>query len=286
MKKYLLIITAAVLAFSACGKKEEPKKDATFQITVSDVAYDEATIKVVPSDTNTLYYFSVMEQSVFDEYTSEAELVAAHVSYWKRMIDAYAQYGYDLSLLDFLSKGNDEYTWDDLTANTVYYAYAFALDTAKQELVGKVQKVQFQTSEVPFVDFSISVATTDTAVWFTPNSDDIDYIATYADVDSMGGYDNATYFEAYVQYLESYLAQYDYTLSDATYYGKIYLGYDKLEASHNYVLLAKAYTAGEFNSNLVVASFSGTPANAAPARMQSFNKHARLIELKGTELKK
>ena len=107
MKKYLLIMLAvASVAFTACNQKPK-EKEVTFQISVTDVTATNASVNVIPSDTNALYYYDVFTVEYFNELGSDEAVYADLKEYWEEVIAYYKELGYTYTLADFMSKGED-----------------------------------------------------------------------------------------------------------------------------------------------------------------------------------
>ena len=282
MKKYLLIIAVVAFAFAACKPKPVPEKEVTFQITVTDIAASTASVKVIPSDSNALYYYDVISVEYYEELKSEEALATELKEYWEEVIAYYKEQGETITIEDFLSKGNDGWDYTGLTPNTQYYAYAFCLDST-YALKGKISKVAFATEEVQNVNLLFEPAMSDTAIWFLPNNDDVDYLPFVVDADSLNGYSVAEYYDLYAEYLQAGYGEYFeyYCLM----YGPVYVKFNELEAGHSYYFAAKAYTDGVWNSDLFQTQFSVPSVPNAPAKINKggFNKQARMKKAKKVE---
>ena len=278
MKKYLFIMLAAAsVAIVSCKPQPKPEKEVTFEISVSDVTAQEATVSVVPSDTSKLYYYAVIPSESAATFESMEAMADTIMLYLKKQIDMYAAYGYTRYFNELMDKGNASYTFDELSAQTSYTAFAFVADTVNLVHVGKVAVKAFTTAEVPQVNLMFEVANTDTAVWFLPNNDEITYLPVPVDADSLNGYTVPEFYQAYWEYIEATYGMY-YTLDDFVSEGSVYILYDKLEAGHNYIFAARAYTAGTWNSSLFQVQFTATVPNNAPAKINKmdFSKQLRM----------
>ena len=102
-----------------------------FDITVSDISSDAATITAMPKvQSDNTYYFDYVAKSTYDEYGREA-IISAYVDGLKRMIESNQQLGLQISLLDVLSRYPSTNTTKSATSlddDTAYYAFAFDLD--------------------------------------------------------------------------------------------------------------------------------------------------------------
>lgn len=282
MKKYLFIMLAAAsVAIVSCKPQPKPEKEVTFEISVSDVTAQEATVSVVPSDTSKLYYYSVIPSESAATFESMEAMADTIMLYMKKQIDMYAAYGYTMYFNELMDKGNANYTFDELSAQTSYTAFAFVADTVNLVHVGKVAVKAFTTAEVPQVNLMFEAANTDTAIWFLPNNDEITYLPVYVDADSLNGYTVPEFYQAYWEYIEAMYGMY-YTLDDLASEGPVYILYEELEAGHNYIFAARAYTAGTWNSSLFQTQFTATVPNSAPAKINKmdFSKQLRMKKAK------
>ena len=214
MKKYLFIMLAAAsVAIVSCKPQPKPEKEVTFEISVSDVTAQEATVSVVPSDTSKLYYYAVIPSESAATFESMEAMADTIMLYLKKQIDMYAAYGYTRYFNELMDKGNASYTFDELSAQTSYTAFAFVADTVNLVHVGKVAVKAFTTAEVPQVSLMFEAARTDSAIWFLPNNDEITYLPVYVDADSLNGYTVPEFYQAYWEYIEATYGMY-YTLDD------------------------------------------------------------------------
>ena len=117
-------VTIKEFATLSSGSGSGSTSQNTFAIAVSGVTSNSATVSVTPSNNDT-YYFDVYEKDIMDQYGDINIFVADYVAYLKSL---YESYGYTLA--DALSSGADSYTYDgDLDPNTIYYAFAFGVNS-------------------------------------------------------------------------------------------------------------------------------------------------------------
>ena len=266
MKKYLMMILAvATLAFTACDPNKPGKDAVTFQITVSDLTATTATVTVVPSDANVFYYFDICTEKYFnDSLKGDDKALAADIIEY-----------FDDELLQVLSKGetNNSYDFTGLTPGTKYIAYAFRVNAEAGELVGKVQKVDFTTTEIAQVSLSFQVTSNDTAFFFTPSSNEIEYLATMIQTDTLTAHNFTpeTYWEeyglGYYKQMVYIYTMYGYSV-DLSYFamsGGFYIPFDSID-NQSYTFMAQACTEGVMNSDLFVTTFQKPAASAAPLK--------------------
>ena len=278
MKKFIYLLTlVGSLMFVSCHEEPSPA-EVTLAINVDSITAASALVTVTPSDTNVLYYFDLLSQDVYeDEYEGNAIEVANDLINWIiESVEEYQDYGYDVEVVDWLSRGVDEYNFSGLSPETNYVVFAFRVDTATNTLAGNVFHAEFTTHPVEFVDLSFELANTDTAIWFVPNVDDTEYFATYVEVDTLQAYGiTATeYFEDMISYYGEYIEY--FTMS-----GPIYVYLEDLTVGTNYVFLAQAYTGGVWNSRLFAEYFeapveSESPKVMSPKTKMLFNRNAHM----------
>ena len=283
MKKILFIFTLVLgMLFTAC--KPEPKPTTTsFNIVVSDITESTAFVTVEPSDTTVFYYFDVMPAEYWDEYEGDTAIAREYLEWIADEVEYYNAYDYPVEFIDWLSQGNDSYNFEGLTANKEYVAFAFEVDTATNMMVGDLYKVRFTTLAVEPTLLTFELANSDTALWFLPNSDEITYFADYVSVDTLTVYEiTATeYFDADVEYYGEYISYF-------TQKGPIYLPWSYLNPGTTYVFLARAYTGGEWNSDLFTTEFTvpAVEAEAPGIRLkQKVQKRFDAMKFTGTQLK-
>jgi hypothetical protein len=143
MKKILGIFAAAVIAlsFASCTPDEPSSKD--FKITVDSITAVSAYVNVVPKDTASLYFWSIFETKEIATASDDSiyAWINEEIEY---TIDMYANYGIELTRMDFLEKGTSDYTFTGLDPETDYTVCAFKAD-AEGKFVGTVNKRTFQT---------------------------------------------------------------------------------------------------------------------------------------------
>ena len=297
-----MIFAVVALALTACDPKPKPTKDVTFQITVSNVTASEATVAVAPSVDTVAYYFSVIQSSLAAEYASPEAMADSVLAYLVDMCEYFTSYGYDMTLDSVCSLGADSYDFEELDPATAYTAFAFAVDTKNEAVLGKMATATFTTGEIQNVSLSFQIVPNDTSVWFMPSNKNIEYVAFFVDQDSLAsyGYNNPqNFFNDYCAYMVSeYQAYYDYygidykvTLSDLATSGDVYVPYVEtedgetityIEQGHTYLWLAQACDHGVFNSDFISMPFSRLNAASAPEKLQKgqFNKQMKLKKAK------
>ena len=127
-------------------KVAQAKKDVTFDFTIDELTTTSATITITPSDDDAMFYWDVAPKADADAMT-DAQIAAAIKSSMDEFIQMYAEYGITLPYSQFLSTGEDTYTYDELTPGTEYVAFAFEMDN-NGALVGTAARYVFSTPDI------------------------------------------------------------------------------------------------------------------------------------------
>ena len=120
----------------------------SFVIKVTNITSNGAVVSVTPS-TDATYYFDVFEKDYLDGYDSEEQFIVDYVADIKAYIDEENAMGANLFFGNFVSRGNDSYTYGGdvvLEPNTEYYAFAFGLSESG-EITSGLTKKPFKTME-------------------------------------------------------------------------------------------------------------------------------------------
>lgn len=143
MKKlFTLMLATLAVCCVACLPNEggSGKDSAEFDISVSAITAESATVSVTPSNDIETYYFDILEKSEFDTFDSKIEVAELIVSELQNICNEY-----DVSLVDILSKGADSYDFSELAPATEYVAYAFGVN-ANGTITTEVFTKTFKTS--------------------------------------------------------------------------------------------------------------------------------------------
>ena len=140
----VLGLTKAMPVKKQAVKAPKAKKDLTFTLATDELQAFSAKIIVTPSDDQATYYWGVMEKAQSDTLPD-----AALASSVKSSLDYYIMmyqylYGVEYTYADFLSQGEEAYTFSDLEAETVYTIYAMQMDE-EANLIGAVTRQNFTT---------------------------------------------------------------------------------------------------------------------------------------------
>ena len=145
-----------------------------FDITVSDISSDAATITAMPKvHGDDTYYFDYVAKSTYDEYGREA-IISAYVDGLKRMIESNQQLGLQISLLDVLSRYPSTKTTKSATSlddDTAYYAFAFDLDV-NAKYSGNISLKEFHTAKATPSSNVIKIEIKQTGIEVTTTNSD------------------------------------------------------------------------------------------------------------------
>lgn len=227
-----------------------PPIPVQFDLAVTDITSTSASVTVTPNDNNTLYYYDVLAAEIFTQY-SDAEIAELLLEEMKTDYEEYKDeykedYGVNNFAEAYLSKGTDNWDFSGLNANTDYYAYAFAIDTATMTVNGELAKELFTTLEVIPSDNKISFsqdADDPTLITITTTNDD-PYIWTYLSQDELTEYyegDAQLAWSDFVELLKGY-GLLDWVLS----YGDESISTtETFDEAGEYVFVAAGYDGGQ-----------------------------------------
>ena len=270
MKKFFAIMAAALVAFSfaSCKGGNEPENEA-YKIEISNITAKGATIAVTPADSAATYYWDLIEAAEAAKMTDEQ--VGAYLKeYLEEAVEYYKQYGYDVTLADFLITGADSYDYTKLEPNTEYTVVAIALD-ANGASSGKAARKNFKTLEekedpVP-ADMTFEIAVSDitfasAAVAVTPSTNEATYywnIFETAEIAGMSDEELCAAIKEDIEYTIEYYAYfgYDVTFEDFLSKGADAYEYDDLDPKTDYTVVAVAMgTLGTTNGAVAKYNFS------------------------------
>ena len=156
------------------------QKEMTFEIDVTDVGLSKATVSVQASEEAGLFFMNVFSEQQYQEWGGDETAFANHAA---ALVDYYVTMGRTLEeiVTNLGSVGKASISFDDLTADTEYIAYAVGIDenffvNTKATVVRFTTKKAVQSSNTFTVDIT---GTTFCSVQgtVTPSNDD-PYICT------------------------------------------------------------------------------------------------------------
>lgn len=151
----LMMLVSAAL-FAACEPEVTPEHPTpeppapeppalTFEIELSDLGINTVTMSVTPSDNNAVYLFDVIQKVVLEEHHEGS--VATYVENLVESVLAELQ-TIEAVYERISTKGASSYTYQSLSPDTEYIAFAVALNTVC-EVVGEAVTDNFRTLPMP-----------------------------------------------------------------------------------------------------------------------------------------
>lgn len=152
-KRFLSLLLAAFVAiFAACEPQPTPEPQPqpqppvlTLDIELTDIGINSATMSVTPSDNEATYIYDVIQQSILNEHHEGS--VATYVENLVESVLAELQ-TIEAVYERISIKGASSYTYQTLSPETEYVAFAVALNTAC-EPIGEPTTENFTTLPMP-----------------------------------------------------------------------------------------------------------------------------------------
>lgn len=175
--------------------------DATFEVSVSDVSYNKATVNVVPSSATATYFVNIMSEERLADFGEGAE---AYINHLVALRDYYLGMNAttEQMIANLCYAGEKSLTVDDLKAGTKHYAYAIGVD---DDFLPNTEAFVFEfetpTAENSALTFECNITEryydhVDGTV--TPSNNEETYICSIQTAESLTWYDSD---EEYIQTL-------------------------------------------------------------------------------------
>lgn len=173
------------------------ESDATFEVSVSDISYNKATVNVVPSSTTATYFVNIMSEERLADFGEGDE---AYINHLVALRDYYLGMNAttEQMIANLCFAGEKSLTVDDLKAGTKHYAYAIGVDgdflPNTKAFVIEFETTTAESSELTFeVDFTnFYYDHVDGIV--TPSNNDETYICSIQTAESLTWYDSEEEF--------------------------------------------------------------------------------------------
>ena len=173
------------------------ESDTTFEVSVSDISYNKATVNVVPSSSTATYFVNIMSEERLADFGEGAE---AYINHLVALRDYYLGMNAttEQMIANLCFAGEKSLTVDDLKAGTKHYAYAIGVDGDFLPNT-KAFVIEFETTtaessaltfEVDFTNFYYDHV--DGIV--TPSNNDETYICSIQTAESLTWYDSEEEF--------------------------------------------------------------------------------------------
>ena len=173
------------------------ESDATFEVSVSDISYNKATVNVVPSSTTATYFVNIMSEERLADFGEGDE---AYINHLVALRDYYLGMNAttEQMIANLCFAGEKSLTVDDLKAGTKHYAYAIGVDDDflpnTEAFVFEFETPTAENSELTF-DCNITERYYDHVDGIvTPSNNDETYICSIQTAESLTWYDSEEEF--------------------------------------------------------------------------------------------
>ena len=239
--------------------------EATFEVSVSDIGYREATINVVPSANEVTYFVNIMSQERLADFGEGAE---AYINHLVALRDYYLGMNAttEQMIANLCFAGSKSLTIDDLTPGAKHVAYAIGVDDDflpnTEAFVFEFETLAAEGSELMF-DVEITATDYDHVEGtVTPSNDTETYICSIQTAESLTWYaSDEEFMQVLLDDLEWWYGGVETALrtgvTDLSQYGGLY-------PETEYVVVCFGYN-GMPNTELFAFPFSTTAATGNPA---------------------
>lgn len=179
------------LEYKVFKTEELDKSDATFEVSISDVGYSEATVNVVPSSNTVTYFANIMSEERLADYGEGDE---AYVNHLIALRDYYLGLNAttEQMIANLCFAGAKSLTIDDLKPGTKHYAYAIGVDG---DFLPNTEAfvIEFETpaAESSELTFEVEITATDydhIEGTVTPSNNSETYICSIQSAESLTWY--------------------------------------------------------------------------------------------------
>ena len=241
------------------------KSDATFEVSVSDIGYNEATINVIPSSSTATYFVNIISVERMADFGEGAE---AYVNHLVALRDYYLGMGAttEQMIANLCFAGAKSLTIDDLTSGIKHYAYAIGVD---DDFLPNTEAfvVEFDTlaAESSELTFEVNITATDydhVEGMVTPSNDNEAYVCSIQTAESLTWYaSDEEFMQVLLDDLEWWYGGVETALhtgvTDLSTYGGLY-------PETEYVVVCFGYD-GAPTTELFTFPFTTTEASGNPA---------------------
>ena len=181
----------SALEYEAFKTEALDKSDATFEVSVSNIGYNEATINVVPSSSTVTYFVNIMSQERLADFGEGAQ---AYVNHLVALRDYYLGMNAttEQMIANLCFAGVKSLTIDDLKPGAKHVAYAIGVD---DDFLPNTEAfvVEFDTLSAEGSDLTFEVDITGVDYdhvegTVTPSNDDETYICSIQSAESLTWY--------------------------------------------------------------------------------------------------
>ena len=240
------------------------KSDATFEVSVSDIGYNEATINVIPSSSTATYFVNIISVERMADFGEGAEAYVNHLvvlrDYYLGMNATTEQ-----MIANLCFAGEKSLTVGDLKSGAKHYAYAIGVD---DDFLPNTEAfvVEFDTlaAESSELTFEVNITATDydhVEGMVTPSNDNEAYVCSIQTAESLTWYDSE---EEFMQTLLDDLEWWYGGVETALHTGVTDLStYGGLYPETEYVVVCFGYD-GAPTTELFTFPFTTTEASGSP----------------------
>lgn len=196
--------TTAVFRHSFTTPAEQHKpSDCTFRIEIPEVAASEATVRFIPSDETTRYFYTVLEREIFDKAQAEDGIFADDMQVFEYMAQMDNQ-TVEATIRQMTVTGTKTQKYVSLSPDTDYYAYAYGLEPdgfVTTELYLEPFRTQAPSHRECTFEITVEgITATEATVSVIPSDKQITYLGQYITDEQIaqgGGGDLQTYYANY-----------------------------------------------------------------------------------------
>ena len=257
----------SALEYEAFKTEALDKSDATFEVSVSNIGYNEATINVVPSSSTVTYFVNIMSQERLADFGEGAQ---AYVNHLVALRDYYLGMNAttEQMIANLCFAGEKSLTIDDLKPGAKHVAYAIGVD---DDFLPNTEAfvVEFDTlsAEGSDLTFEVDITATDydhVEGTVTPSNDTETYICSIQSAESLTWYaSDEEFMEVLINDLEWWYGGVETALRtgvvDLSQYGGLY-------PETEYVVVCFGYN-GAPTTELFVFPFTTTEATGNPEEL-------------------
>ena len=257
----------SALEYEAFKTEALDKSDATFEVSVSDIGYNEATINVVPSSSTVTYFVNIMSQERLADFGEGAQ---AYVNHLVALRDYYLGMNAttEQMIANLCFAGEKSLTIDDLKPGAKHVAYAIGVD---DDFLPNTEAfvVEFDTLSAEGSDLTFEVEITGVDYdhvegTVKPSNDDETYICSIQTAESLMWYaSDEEFMEVLINDLEWWYGGVETALRtgvvDLSQYGGLY-------PETEYVVVCFGYN-GAPTTELFTFPFTTTEATGNPEEL-------------------
>ena len=255
------------LEYKAFKTEALEKSDATFEVSVSDIGYDTATINVVPSSSTATYFVNIISVERMADFGEGAE---AYVNHLVALRDYYLGMNAttEQMIANLCFAGEKSLTVGDLKSGAKHYAYAIGVDDDflpnTEAFVVEFDTLAAESSELTFEVNITAIDYDHVEGMVTPSNDNEAYVCSIQTAESLTWYaSDEEFMQVLLDDLEWWYGGVETALhtgvTDLSTYGGLY-------PETEYVVVCFGYD-GAPTTELFTFPFTTTEASGDPAAL-------------------